>query len=87
MPAIPVDRGVVMLLLAGSGGLAIADEETAEPPAVDMEFLEYLGSWDAADDEWMLFAGDAAAPAARDNPAPDRAAPVGQDPRESDDER
>lgn len=76
-----------MLLLVGGGGLAIADEDAGEPPAVDMELLEYLGSWEAADDEWMLFAGDAAVPVEDGNPAPDRARPAGQDPLESDDER
>ena len=37
--------------LSGSTGTAIADE--AETP--DMEFLEYLGSWEATDEDWVLF--------------------------------
>lgn len=32
-------------------GVAAADEET--PP--DLELLEYLGSWEGSDEEWMLF--------------------------------
>ena len=32
-------------------GVAAADEEV--PP--DLEFLEYLGSWEESDEEWMLF--------------------------------
>ena len=30
---------------------ALADDE--EPP--DLEFLEYLGSWEASDEEWVIF--------------------------------
>ena len=55
--------------------MALGDEE-AEPKAVDasldMEFLEYLGSWDDSDEEWMLFAGEEELPAARTDPAPER---------------
>lgn len=32
-------------------GAAVADEE--ELP--DLEFLEYLGSWEESDEEWLLF--------------------------------
>ncbi len=46
--------------LAASAGAAWAEDE-AEPvelEPLDMEFLEYLGSWESSDDEWLLFAGD-----------------------------
>jgi len=33
------------------GGFVVADEE-AEP---DLEFLEYLGSWEDTDETWMIF--------------------------------
>ena len=46
-----------------------------------MEFLEYLGSWDASDEEWMLFAGEEDAPAPRTDPAPE-----GEESVESNDE-
>ena len=36
----------------GCGGVALADEE--EIP--DLEFLEYLGSWDESDEDWVLLA-------------------------------
>jgi hypothetical protein len=53
-------RGIVSALLA-AGGLwlargAHAQQAPAPPPvdaAPDLEFLEYLGSWQAADDEWL----------------------------------
>ena len=38
--------------LLGGGALLAADE--AQTP--DLEFLEYLGSWEDSDEEWMLFA-------------------------------
>lgn len=36
--------------------LSVADEESP-----DIEFLEYLGSWEESDDEWLLFTDDAVA--------------------------
>lgn len=36
--------------LIGCSGVVAADEE---PP--DAEFLEYLGSWDGPDEDWLLF--------------------------------
>ena len=40
--------------LVGYGGATFAAEE--EVP--DLEFLEYLGSWDESDEDWVLFASD-----------------------------
>ncbi len=40
--------------LFGYGGVALADEQ--EVP--DLEFLEYLGSWDESDEDWVLFTND-----------------------------
>jgi hypothetical protein len=37
-------------LIVGAGTAAADD---AEPP--DLEFLEYLGSWEESDEEWLLF--------------------------------
>lgn len=28
-------------------------QEAEQPPAPDLDFLEYLGAWAAADDEWL----------------------------------
>jgi hypothetical protein len=40
--------------LFGYGGVTLADEQ--EVP--DLEFLEYLGSWDDSDEDWVLFASE-----------------------------
>lgn len=45
-----VRRAVIVGLLLGCG-LAVAEDE--ELP--DMEFLEYLGSWEGSDEDWLLF--------------------------------
>tara|TARA_B110000438_G_scaffold295007_1_gene337306 strand:+ start:209 stop:466 length:258 start_codon:yes stop_codon:yes gene_type:complete len=45
-------RIVLLCGLFGCGGVALADEE--EIP--DLEFLEYLGSWDESDEDWVLLA-------------------------------
>lgn len=42
--------------LLGIGGIVVADE--AEAP--DLEFLEYLGSWEESDEDWVLLAAEAA---------------------------
>jgi len=92
VPGTAADRVLLALLSIGGAGIAIAGEETREDAAVDMALLEYLGSWEATDDEWMLFAGDAGIPAGRTEPAPDDAEPTEKDPEhehrvETDDER
>jgi len=38
-------------ILIGLGAMAAAAQD--EPP--DMEFLEYLGSWEQGDADWLLF--------------------------------
>jgi hypothetical protein len=48
-------RRIVSALLA-AGGVWLARGAAAQPPAdaaPDLEFLEYLGSWQADDDEWL----------------------------------
>jgi hypothetical protein len=40
------------LVLAAAVTDATAAEETPEAP--DLEFLEYLGSWQRADEEWFI---------------------------------
>ena len=37
--------------LLGCSGFAVADDEAIP----DMEFLEYLGSWEESDEDWVLF--------------------------------
>ncbi len=76
------NRWLALVALAGGSGVAWAEEEPEViDAALDMEFLEYLGSWDASDEEWMLFAGEEDAPAPRTDPAPE-----GEESVESNDE-
>ncbi len=67
--------------LLGCSGVVAADDE--QP---DMEFLEYLGSWEESDEDWLLFhrpEGEAvvADEKKRSDPVPD-----GEESTESDDE-
>lgn len=54
----------------------------ADDEIPDMEFLEYLGSWEESDEEWLIFAG------AKDNTEEERSDPVpqGEESAEKDDE-
>ena len=52
---------VVLLGLFGCSGVVVADDE--QP---DMEFLEYLGSWEESDEDWLLFDGQENEPVAAD---------------------
>lgn len=38
--------------LLGGSGAVLADE----PEVPDLAFLEYLGSWEESDEDWVLFA-------------------------------
>lgn len=74
----------VLLVTSGGAWSADTEEDTADAADAvpDMELLEYLGSWEDSDEEWMLFVGEVDAPAERTDPAPD-----GEASEESDDER
>ena len=48
-------RLAVIWGLIGASGLVVAED--AEAP--DLEFLEYLGSWEEAEEDWILLAPDA----------------------------
>ena len=47
-------RLAVIWGLIGASGLVVAED--AEAP--DLEFLEYLGSWEEAEEDWILLAPD-----------------------------
>ena len=67
----PSALGAVVWLGLILPGVAAADEE-AEP---DLALLEYLGSWEGSDEEWMLFSEDAETASSelpqRTDPAPE----------------
>ena len=50
-----IARVVALWGLIGVAGIAIADD--AEAP--DLEFLEYLGSWEESDEDWVALVDDA----------------------------
>ena len=53
--ALTVFRTMFLWGLIGCSGLVVAED--AEAP--DLEFLEYLGSWEADEEDWVLLAPDA----------------------------
>lgn len=74
--------GVCLLLgLVGCCGTAAAADD--EPP--DLEFLEYLGSWDESDEEWLLFNDQTQEAAAREEQSDPE--PEGEETTELENER
>jgi hypothetical protein len=73
---------VIGVLLAGVLGGAAAGEE----PAPDPEFLEYLGSWEESDADWLLFQDDVAAAAVEEDEERSDPVPEGEASPESQDE-
>ena len=47
-------RAAIIWAFVGCGCLVMAEE--AQAP--DLEFLEYLGSWEESDEDWVLFAAE-----------------------------
>ena len=74
-------RRLGLAVLLGTLGIGlVAAEEVA-----DLEFLEYLGSWEESDEDWLIFNGldaeEAQANEERSDPAP-----AGEESTEKDDE-
>ena len=47
-------RALVLGTLLCASTSSLADKETEDEELPDLEFLEYLGLWEDADDEWLL---------------------------------
>lgn len=61
-------RALAGLIVLASGTAAFADDEALP----DADFLEYLGSWEESDEEWLIFAdGDQQARAESGNETDD----------------
>ena len=56
--------------LIGCAGIVVADDELMP----DMEFLEYLGSWEESDEDWVLLAAEAVEQVASEDERTDPAA-------------
>jgi hypothetical protein len=63
--------GALLLAALSAAGIARA----ADSPPLPEDFLEYLGSWDANDGDWLV-ASAAATPTAAQNPVPAAASPA-----------
>jgi hypothetical protein len=50
-------RGRLLAMLGAAAGLASMAGAADEPGAPELDFLEYLGSWQAEDEEWVIEAG------------------------------
>lgn len=53
-----------LLLVGLSGGAAYAETAVDAPP--EPEFLEYLGSWEGSDEDWLMLQGAGDGEAATD---------------------
>jgi hypothetical protein len=53
---VSVERRRVWLLPMALGALALGNGASATDGAPDTEFLEYLGSWDESDEDWLTVA-------------------------------
>ena len=65
---------LLVAVVVGAGAAAAGEqgEVPVDEAAIDTAFLEYLGSWDDTDEDWMLFADDDDSTVAdRDEGAPD----------------
>lgn len=68
-------------LIGCTGVVAAADDESP-----DMELLEYLGSWEASDEDWLLFDRATGEAVASDDDERSDPAPAGKESMESEDE-
>ncbi len=74
--------GIAMLCsLVAGGANALADDDEELP---DIEFLEYLGSWQESDEDWLLFNELNGEPAASDEQETNDPEPAAKESTESD---
>lgn len=73
---------VICGLLGGSGGRDVLAEEVEAP---ELEFLEYLGSWEESDEDWLLFKAVDSEPVKEPEERIDPA-PTGEESTETEDE-
>ena len=79
------EQVMVLAFLCGSiGGAAPALAQEQEAP--DLAFLEYLGSWDESDEDWVLLNDEDVEPVAAEEDDEDIPAPKGEEVAELDDE-
>ncbi len=69
-PAEAAFKVAILWLLIGCAGIVVADDETMP----DIEFLEYLGSWEESDEDWVVLAAEAVEQVASEDERTDPAA-------------
>jgi hypothetical protein len=74
-----VERTIVTICLLLGASLALADEEEMPDP----DFLEYLGTWDESDEDWLIFSEPVTAEVDEERSEP---APKGEESTEKTDE-
>ena len=74
-----VETTVVMTCLLLGASLALADDEEVPDP----EFLEYLGTWEESDEDWLIFSKPVMAEQDEERSEP---APEGEESTEKTDE-
>ena len=74
---------LLVLAALAAAGYAPAEDDADEP---DLEFLEYLGSWEAGEEDWLIFAGEREAEDGPDEEGNDESAPGGERLAEENDE-
>lgn len=74
---------LLMLAPLAGGGHVLADDKADEP---DLEFLEYLGSWEASEEDWLIFAGAPETKDESDDKEKEETAPGGEKLAEVNDE-
>ena len=47
----------LLAMLGAGAGLVVTVHAADEPAPPELDFLEYLGSWQAEDEEWVIEAG------------------------------
>lgn len=78
-------RPLCRMLLAGALSTMAFSAAQADEPLPEAEFLEYLGSWDESDEEWLLVREGTLRNTAIDER--NDAAPEGEESTESSDEQ
>lgn len=54
-------RTLLQLIVALGVSATLPAVSEADDDSPDIDFLEYLGSWEESDDEWLLFSDEAEA--------------------------
>jgi len=75
----PLDAWFVLMIVGMVGLPGVGHTQTDEnEDQADIEFLEYLGSWEDSEEDWLIFAGDREARDESDDEEKEEHAPDGE---------